>query len=275
MASAPRMASVSPATQILSDFSSDVVLGLSHPGQKELPSKYLYDEIGSALFDLICLLPEYGLSRAGMRLLAQHSSEVVDHLPGPVVVAELGSGSGQKTRWLLEALARRQRVNYYPIDISRSALFRCQQELGQIDMVSIVGFERAYLDGLQEVAARRRSGERLFVLFLGSTIGNFDRPAGDRFLREVRSILCTGDSLLLATDLEKPISKLILAYDDPTGVTAAFNKNLLARINRELGGNFDLNLFDHAVRYDPGERRIEMHLRSRAWQRVTIRQAGF
>jgi L-histidine N-alpha-methyltransferase len=275
MASAPRMTTAIPATQALAEFSSDVVVGLSQPGQKELPSKYLYDEVGSALFDVICVLPEYGLSRAGMRLVEHHAADIIERVPGPVVVAELGSGSGQKTRWLLEALARRQRVNYYPIDISGSALFRCQQELGQIDMVSIVGFERAYLDGLQEVAARRREGERLLVLFLGSTIGNFDRPAGDQFLREVRSALREGDALLLATDLEKPASMLTLAYDDPAGVTAAFNKNLLARINRELDGDFDLTNFEHVVRYDRAERRIEMHLRSKIWQRVTIRKAGF
>jgi L-histidine Nalpha-methyltransferase len=275
MASAPRMATVSTSAQNLSEFCSDVVVGLSHPGQKELPSKYLYDEVGSALFDVICLLPEYGLSRAGMRMLERYSGEIVNRVPGPVVVAELGSGSGQQTRWVLEALARRQRVNYYPIDISGSALFRCQQELGQMDMVSIVGFERAYLDGLQEVAVRRKDGERLFVLFLGSTIGNFDRPAGDQFLGEVRSILREGDALLLATDLEKPVPALILAYDDPAGVTAAFNKNLLARINRELGGDFDLTRFEHVVRWDAAERRIEMHLRSTVWQHVTIRNTGF
>jgi L-histidine N-alpha-methyltransferase len=275
MGSAPRIAPARPSAQFISEFCSDIVLGLSHPGQKELPSKYLYDEVGSALFDVICLLPEYGLSRAGMRMLKAYSGEIVNRVPGPVVVAELGSGSGQQTRWLLEALARRQRVNYYPIDISGSALNRCQQELGQMDMVSIVGFERAYLDGLQEVAARRREGERLFVLFLGSTIGNFDRPAGDQFLREVRSILQEGDALLLTTDLEKPVPTLILAYDDPAGVTAAFNKNLLARINRELDADFDLAQFEHLVRWDETERRIEMHLRSKIWQRVTIRKAGF
>jgi L-histidine Nalpha-methyltransferase len=275
MASAPRTATALRATEALAEFSSDVVVGLSQPGQKELPSKYLYDEVGSALFDVICVLPEYGLSRAGMRLLERHAEDVVERLPGPVVVAELGSGSGQKTRWLLEALARRQRVNYYPIDISSSALFRCQQELAHIDLVSIVGFERAYLDGLREVAVRRRDGEGLLVLFLGSTIGNFDRPAGDQFLREVRSTLREGDALLLATDLEKPIPTLTLAYDDHAGVTAAFNKNILARINRELDGNFDLTKFEHMVRYDESERRIEMHLRSKAWQRITIRKAGF
>jgi dimethylhistidine N-methyltransferase len=249
-------------------------MGLSHSGQKELPSKYLYDSVGSALFDVICMLPEYGLARAGMRMLERYSREIVARVPGPAVVAELGSGSGQQTRWLLEALAHRQRVNYYPIDISGTALTRCQQELGQIDRVSIVGFERAYLDGLQEVAARR-GDEKLFVLFLGSTIGNFDRPAGEQFLREVRSILREDDALLLATDLEKPVSTLVLAYDDPTGVTAAFNKNLLARINRELDGDFDLTHFEHLVRYDSQERRIEMHLRSKKWQRITIRKAGF
>jgi L-histidine Nalpha-methyltransferase len=275
MASAGRIATPVPATEVLAEFSSDVVVGLSQPGQKELPSKYLYDEVGSALFDVICVLPEYGLSRAGMRLLERHATDIVERVPGPVVVAELGSGSGQKTRWLLEALARHQRVNYYPIDISSSALFRCQLELSHIDLVSIVGFERAYLDGLREVAARRREGERLLVLFLGSTIGNFDRPAGDQFLRQVRSTLREGDALLLATDLEKPVPTLTLAYDDPAGVTAAFNKNILARINRELDGDFDLTKFEHATRYDESERRVEMHLRSKIWQRITIRKAGF
>jgi L-histidine Nalpha-methyltransferase len=275
MSTSARLVRTTFPAQVLTEFASDVVIGLSHPGQKELPSKYLYDEVGSALFDVICVLPEYGLSRAGMRTLGRDAGDIVDRLPSPVIVAELGSGSGQKTRLLLEALSRRQRVNYYPIDISGSALNRCQQELGQMDRVSIVGFERAYLDGLQEVAARRRDGEKIFLLFLGSTIGNFDRPAGDQFLREVRAILREGDALLLSTDLEKPVEKLKLAYDDPAGVTAAFNKNLLARINRELGADFDLSRFEHIVRYDESERRIEMHLRSTVWQRVTIREAGY
>jgi len=271
----PETASATSTAGSLTQFSSEVVLGLSHPGQKELPSKYLYDEIGSALFDVICLLPEYGLCRAGTRLLQRHSADMIGLMTGPFAVAELGSGSGLKTRWLLEALARRQRVHYYPIDISRRALSRCHMELSQIDMVSIVGFERAYLDGLQEVAARLKDGERLLVLFLGSTIGNFDRPAGDQFLREVRAILREGDALLLATDLIKSVPKLLLAYDDNAGVTAAFNRNLLARINRELDGNFDLSQFSHSVRYDESEQRIEMHLKSKHWQRITIRKAGY
>ena len=275
MASAPRMATPIPATETLAEFSSDVVVGLSQPGQKELPSKYLYDEVGSALFDVICVLPEYGLSRAGMRMLERHAADIVERVPGPVVVAELGSGSGQKTRWLLEALARRQRVNYYPIDISSSALFRCQQELGQIDLVSIVGFERAYLDGLREVAARRREGSACSFFSSAARSAISTAPRAIDSCAKCARRLREGDALLLATDLEKPVPALTLAYDDPAGVTAAFNKNLLARINRELDGDFDLTKFEHVARYDESERRVEMHLRSKVWQRVTIRKAGF
>src|ERR1700726_2322452 len=186
------------------EFSADVRAGLARPGQKELPSKYLYDDVGSALFEVISHLPEYGLTRADERLLQRHASEIVHRLPAPVVVAELGSGSGKKTRWILEALSRRQATSYCPIEISPAALAMCRRELGDIDSISIVGFEREYLDGLQEVAARREDPEHLLVLFLGSTIGNFDRPAGARFLREVRRILQAGDALLLGPDLENP-----------------------------------------------------------------------
>lgn len=274
MATAMRMYTHDVSGTPAGDLAADVRDGLSRTGQKELPSKYLYDEVGSALFEVICLLPEYGLSRAGARLLKRHADEIIDRLPLPVAVAELGSGSGTKTRWILEALSRRQPVTYYPIDISRTALSRCWQELGRIDSVSVVGFERAYLDGLLDVASRRNTGERLLVLFLGSTIGNFDRPAGEKFLREVRHILHPGDALLLSTDLEKSVSQLLLAYDDPAGVTAAFNLNLLARINRELGADFDLNYFTHEARWNESERRIEMHLVSTRRQTAHIRGAN-
>jgi L-histidine N-alpha-methyltransferase len=254
-------------------FASDVRAGLCRQGQKELPSKYLYNEIGSALFDAICLLPEYGLSRADARLMQRFAPDIIRRLPRPVVIAELGSGSWQKTRWLLEELAHRQAVHYYPIDISGAALARCRQELGQIECVSILGFERAYLDGLLEVAARRHADEHMLVLFLGGTIGNFDRDAGEAFLAGVRRVLLPGDALLLSADLEKSISQLLLAYDDPAGVTAAFNKNMLARINRELGGDFCVEQFAHLARWNDGERAVEMHLRSRRRQRVNISAA--
>jgi dimethylhistidine N-methyltransferase len=256
------------------EFAAEVREGLLRPGQKELPSKYLYDDVGSALFEVISALPEYGLTRADQRLLRENAGEMVARVASPVVVAELGSGSGKKTRYLLEALDSRQQTRYCPIEISHAALTMVERELGDIDHISIVGFEREYLDGLLEVADNRRPGEQLLVLFLGSTIGNFDRPADVKFLRAVRRILQPGDALLLGTDLIKPIPQMLDAYDDSLGVTAAFNLNLLARINRELGGNFVLPQFRHEARFNPETRSIEMHLRSARNQNVTISRAG-
>ena len=149
----------------------------------------------------------------------------------------------------------------------------CERELSDIDAISIVGFEREYLDGLLEVAAYRKRGQHLLVLFLGSTIGNFDRPAGVKFLRQVRNILQPGDSLLLGTDLEKSSSALIRAYDDELGVTAAFNLNLLGRVNRELGADFELSQFRHVAKINPEERSVEMHLESKCRQVVSIPMA--
>jgi dimethylhistidine N-methyltransferase len=256
------------------EFAAEVRAGLLCDGQKELPSKYLYDEVGSALFEVISALPEYGLTRADQRLLRENAAEIVARVNSPVVVAELGSGSGKKTRYLLEALDTRRQTRYCPIEISHTALTMCARELSDIDHISIVGFESEYLDGLLEVADNRRAGEQLLVLFLGSTIGNFDRPADAKFLRAVRRILRTGDALLLGTDLVKPIPQMLDAYDDSLGVTAAFNLNLLGRINRELGGNFVLSQFKHEARFNPETHSIEMHLRSERNQNVTISRAG-
>ena len=261
-----------PLRQV-SEFAAEVRAGLLKPLQRELPSKYLYDEVGSALFETICVLPEYGLTRADTRILRRYSEEMVDRLRLPVLVAELGAGSGKKTRWILEALSTRQRTYYFPIEISPSALAACEKELGHIELVSIVGYERPYLEGLAAAAERRGPNEHLLVLFLGSAIGNFDRGADEAFLRQVRAILSPGDALLLGTDLVKPVSQLLLAYNDPAGVTAAFNLNLLCRMNRELGANFNIAAFEHEARWNALQRRIEMHLRSRQKQRLEIPSA--
>ena len=197
----------------------------------------------------------------------------MQRIPGDVILCELGSGSGRKTRWILEAVSRRRHTYYFPIEISPSALAVCTKELADLESVGIVGLEREYLDGLLEVAARRREGQRILVLFLGSTIGNFSHPADVNFLREIRRILAGGDSLLLGTDLDKSIPQLIEAYDDPLGVTAAFNLNLLARINRELDADFDLDKFEHVAKFNPETHGVEMHLRSTEAQTVTIRKA--
>ena len=262
-------------TDAVREFAVAVSDSIRKVGQRELPSMYLYDELGTALFDAITLLPEYGLTRAEERLLRRHAGDMLEHLPPPVAVVELGSGSGRKTRWVLEGLANREPVAYFPIDISAAALIKCHQELGNIGAISIVGLEKSYLEGLQEAAARRRSDQTLLVLFLGSTIGNFDPPAAAKFLRDIRRHLKPGDALLLGVDVEKLVHDMLLAYDDPAGVTAAFNLNLLARINRELGGDFILRDFEHHVRYQEMDRRIEMHLRSTRKQTVSIRAADF
>jgi len=260
----------SPANQ----FAADISAGLQKAGQKELPSKYLYDTLGSKLFEVISELPEYGLTRADERLLRAYAHEIMHHIPRDVMVCELGSGSGRKTRWILETLSRRRRLDYFPIEISATALAVCRRELSDIESVGIVGLEREYLDGLLEVAARRRDGQHILVLFLGSTIGNFSPPADANFLHEIRMILQPGDSLLLGTDLEKPIPQLIDAYQDALGVTAAFNLNLLARINRELDADFALEQFEHIAKFNAGTRGVEMHLRSKLRQTVAIRRAN-
>lgn len=254
-------------------FAADVRDGLSKPRQKELPSKYLYDETGSALFEVISLLPEYGLTRADERLLKRSAIRVAAGMRSPVV-AELGSGNGKKARWILEALVRRHPITYCPIEISHAALVMAEHETGNLDGVSVLGFETEYLDGLRRVAARREKGQQLLVLFLGSSIGNFDPAPAGRFLAAIRSILSPGDAMLLSADLVKPLDRMTAAYNDQLGVTAAFNLNLLARINRQLGGDFDLSLFRHEAVYNSRRRRIEMHLRSAARQQVTISEAS-
>ena len=246
----------------MNEFACEVRAGLSKP-QKELPSKYLYDELGSALFDAITVLPEYGLTRADQRVLERCASQIPREFP---LVAEFGSGSGRKTRAVLEALAPDR---YFPIDLSSAALDRCRRELH--GLATIEPLEASYLNGLDRVP---RNGEPLLTLFLGSTIGNFDSRCRDSFLRQIRSRMRVGDALLIGFDLIKPIPIMLEAYDDPCGVTASFNLNLLGRIDRELGGDFDLRAFAHEARYDSSERRIEMHLRSRFDQTVVIREAA-
>lgn len=260
--------------EVLTGFAADVNAGLSKL-QKELPARHLYDEVGSALFEVITVLPEYGLTRAEERLLGQHANEIARWLPCRVAVAELGSGSGRKTRPVLEAIAAlRESVSYCAIDVSRAALDSCCRQLNGLNGMEVRGLECPYLEGLAEICSRRHGDECLLVLFLGSSIGNFEREQAARFLGAVRKRLRPGDALLLGADLLKPAGELLAAYDDPAGVTAAFNLNLLARINRELNANFDLRNFQHEARWVEQERRIEMHLCSMVRQVVDIPGAG-
>jgi L-histidine N-alpha-methyltransferase len=253
------------------EFAREVRAGLTRPEQKTLPCRYLYDDIGSALFEAITFLPEYGLTRADARVIEACAGELIDSLPPGLAVAELGSGTGAKTRTILEELRNRQSVTYYPIDVSAAALARCAQDLAALG--DVFPLETSYLEGLRRVTERRAPGQTLLVLFLGSSIGNFEPDDALHFLYAIRQVLSAGDALLLGMDLVKPAAQLIEAYDDPTGVNAAFNLNLLGRINRELDADFDLRQFEHEIRYHQECHRIEMHLRSRVRQMVRVRKA--
>jgi len=254
----------------VTEFEADVCAGLAKPGQKELYSKYFYDDLGSALFDTITLLPEYGLTRADMRLLRQHARELPVRAGHPSVIVELGSGSGDKAREILPYFAVERRISYYPIDLSAAALSRCQRDLDDIRNLEIVPIEDSYIRGLTSASKLRKPGSSILVLFLGSSIGNFEPDVAEKFLRDVRGALQPADVFLLSTDLVKPIDQMLAAYDDSLGLTAAFNLNLLARINRVLGASFELDNFAHEARYNEPEQRIEMHLRSRTKHTVYI-----
>lgn len=262
---------VTTPSAFVAEFAADVARDLALT-PKQLQSKYLYDPLGSSLFDAICRLPWYRITRAETRLLADRAGEIVDALGAAEgTIVELGCGNGEKIVLLAEALERSgTSARVHLIDISTQALEQSEQRLNRLRHVSVVGHWSTYDDGLRRVAAQRRTGSRMLVLLLGSNIGNFDPPAAGEFLTRIRGALGSGDLLLLGADLVKPERDLLLAYDDPLGVTAAFNMNLLVRINRELGGNFALERFAHRAIWNRHASRIEMHLVSQAEQTVRI-----
>jgi L-histidine Nalpha-methyltransferase len=257
-----------------SAFAHDVRSGLTAKGQKKLPPKYLYDALGSALFEAITQLPEYGLWRAERRLLQEHATEISAAAAAASVI-ELGSGSAKKTAYLLQSLLRRQPVKYWSIELSRAAIDMTRVELAGLSGLEFRGVEQEYLPGLDVAMSSRAVDGHALVLFLGSSLGNFDDLEGVRFLQQVRRILRPGDTLLLGADLVKPRDQLLAAYDDSLGVTAAFDLNLLVRMNRELGADFRLDQFRHQARFNAELRDVEMHIESRCDQEVRFSGAGF
>ena len=256
------------------EFASDVAYYLLLE-PRQLPSRYLYDPLGSALFDAICWLPWYGITRAEERLLRAHAGDVFRRLPALATIVELGPGSGQKLRLLLEsAESRPAHLDVHLVDVSHDALVRSVRTLASLDGIQTSAHRQRYEAGLAEVAANPAAAGATLVLFLGSNIGNFDPPAAHAFLRTIRAALAPGDALLLGADLVKPVRELKLAYDDPLGVTAAFNRNLLVRINRELGGTFAIERFRHRAVWNRIASRVEMHLVADSPQHVRIAGAG-
>ncbi len=250
-------------------FATDVREGLTQV-PKSLPCRWLYDQQGSALFEEICTTPEYYLPRVEQEILERDAQEIAAALAGPPSLLEFGSGSAIKTRILIEACLRRhRRVRFIPVDISDWALERCLHVLTPLPTgLEVRAVAGDYAAGLQELA--RENGRTRLAIWLGSSIGNLHRPEAAAFLRQVGALLGADDRLLVGIDLRKDRSLLEAAYADARGVTARFNKNILARINRELGGHFALEAFRHVIRYDEAAGRVEMHLESAAEQRVCI-----
>jgi dimethylhistidine N-methyltransferase len=234
---------------------------------RQLPSRLLYDSLGSTLFDAICLLPWYGITRAEMRLLAAHGGSVGRHV-SPAEVVELGCGSGQKLDALLRAMSP-MRPAVHLIDVSREALDRATRMLRDAGVAPITAVQATYEDGLIHLPAAPQHGRRL-ILFLGSNIGNFDPPGASAFVHLTRRALRPGDWLMLGVDLVKPERDLMLAYDDPLGVTAAFNKNVLLRLNTEAGANFNVEGFHHKVHWNGFASRIELYLVSERRHDVVV-----
>jgi dimethylhistidine N-methyltransferase len=255
---------------VSASFAEDVRLGLlSRP--RQLFPKYFYDELGSQLFEAICLLPEYYLTRAENEIFERYSEEIVAEVDGHKRLLEMGSGSASKTRRIIEAILKEQSdLLYIPVDISATALETSSRVLLQAyPRLRINAFAGDYYSGLKALGSSSVQG-RTLALFLGSNIGNFDREEARTFLRALRKVLAPGDALLLGADLKKDREGLEAAYDDALGVTAAFNLNLLSRINREMDADFNLRAFKHYVRYDEEAGRIEIYAESLRAQTVRI-----
>ena len=253
----------------LAGFADDVRRGLSAQPKRLFP-KYLYDELGSELFDAICLLPEYYLTRAENEILKRFAGEIVRSIDSPSTLIEMGSGSASKTRLIIEALLdQRSELCFIPVDISASALERSSRILLQsYPRLRIEAYAAEYFEGLAELAPKQRG--RTLALFLGSNISNFEPEESSQFLRATREVLRASDALLLGADLKKEKQVLEAAYNDALGVTAAFSRNLLVRINRELGADFAVSAFRHRAVFNEAGSRIEIYLESLRTQLVKI-----
>lgn len=256
---------------VFSSLAEEVLTGLS-ASPKRLPPKLFYDAQGSRLFEQITELPEYYLTRTERAIFERYADEIVAQAGGNLTLVELGAGSASKTRLLVEAVSRKQiRVAFYPVDVSASALKQAVSTLNS--HIRNLRVHPIIADYSHNVPLQSIPGRKL-VLFIGSTVGNFEADEAVQFLLRVRRSLQPGDALLLGFDMTKSPDLLHAAYNDAQGVTAQFNKNVLARINRELGGQFDLKAFEHVAFWNPEMSRIEMHLESRFDQKVWIRDLG-
>ena len=257
------------APVLTSTIAEDVLLGLSAEPRR-LPAKLFYDAAGSRLFEEITRTPEYYPTRTERAILEDHAAEIARAAGTNLTLVELGAGSASKTRVLISAILRRQlRLEFHPVDVSPAALKEALSSLnGDFTNLKVSPIVADYTDHVPRLDSL--PGRKL-VLFIGSTIGNFEPQQAVRFLQRVRRSLQPGDALLIGFDMVKDAQVLHAAYNDAAGVTAQFNKNLLARINRELDADFDLDEFNHVAFWNRRASRIEMHLESRVDQSVRVR----
>lgn len=268
---APNCFLVKSNAKNVDDFGADIAYGLSRKN-KFIPSKYFYDKNGSHLFDKICDLPEYYLTKKETQILSAIKEDLLEHLDGHSVVAELGSGAALKTRHIFETLSLAyKKIEYYPIDISDVVGESSQRLQNEFDNLHITGIVDQYESGLDYIKTIR--GKKIIVFF-GSSIGNFDQKEALKFLKKINGAMNGEDLFLLGADLVKDKKILESAYNDSLGITSRFNLNLLRRINDELGGDFDVGSFEHVAVYNPQEKRIEMYLQSRVEQQVNISNIG-
>jgi len=255
-----------------SDFLSDVIAGLSNE-PRTLPCKYFYDERGAALFQKICELPEYYITRTEIDILDRYRAEIAAHLGPHINLIGLGTGSGTKTRILIEALEKP--AGYIPVDISEKQLRKSTAVFHKIfPDLEILPVCADYLQPVKLPSTRRKAARNV-VYFPGSTIGNFEPDEATQFLRRVAKVCRHGGALLIGVDLRKDRDVIEAAYNDTAGVTAQFNLNLLARANRELGGDFDLQHWRHRAMYNSDAGRVEMHLISQIDQAVHVADRTF
>lgn len=264
---------VVPAASGAATFAQDVAAGL-HASPKRLLSKYFYDRVGSALFDAIMQLPEYYLSAAETEILREWGWQIVRVLGEPIDFLELGSGNAAKTRLLIaEALRAQGALRYSPVDISTEALRASSLALVEsFDGLSVRAYAGDYFDVLASQALQFE--RRTLAMYMGSNIGNYEPERARRLLTLLATALRPGDGLLLGVDLKKERAILEAAYDDAAGVTAAFNRNVLARINRELGADFDVRNFAHVAHYDQMRGSVDSFLEARRATQVDIAKIG-
>lgn len=253
-------------------FKEDVFRGLS-ASRKTLEPKYFYDDLGANLFEQICEMPEYYPTRTEKCILEENAEAIAASIGDNVAIVEYGSGALDKVRIILDRLV--DPIGLIPVDISSTQLMRASKQLSdtfpEIEVLPCVGDFTQFLD----LPIFSKSVKKYLVFFPGSTIGNFEPNAAADFFKTLHKTLGNGGLLLIGIDLQKDIEMMVSAYDDQNKITASFNKNILTRINREIGGNFDLTMFEHSVRYDLDLNRIEMHLRSLADQEVVIGNRQF